>query len=225
MIKHVGKHNQRRVAIVYRTVPDEDHMALVVYTDALPQMVHDEAMKVLESEIGQNAKELADALFRTTMADGTNCLTALHKGGWLKKVPTNQVIVTPTAKSTCRLDELNNLLQKIEDGGDAAATLADMDKNRGIRGANPNNVTEGREVGTPASLATRSSDMFGDVAPTAAVDVLTDDVLANQRVDQAHKLEAEAKALLAEAKRLKQEATQLSQPKAKNVRATKKATA
>ena len=224
MIKHVGKHNQRRVAIVYRTVPDEDHMALVVYTDALPQMVHDEAMKVLESEIGQNAKELADALFRTTMADGTNCLTALHKGGWLKKVPTNQVIVTPTAKSTCRLDELNNLLQKIEDGGDAAATLADMDKNRGIRGANPN-VTEGREVGTPASLATRSSDMFGDVAPTAPVDVLTDDVLANQRVDQAHKLEAEAKALLAEAKRLKQEATQLSQPKAKNVRATKKATA
>ena len=199
-------------------------MALVVYTDALPQMVHDEAMKVLESEIGQNAKELADALFRTTMADGTNCLTALHKGGWLKKVPTNQVIVTPTAKSTCRLDELNNLLQKIEDGGDAAATLADMDKNRGIRGANPN-VTEGREVGTPASLATRSSDMFGDVAPTAPVDVLTDDVLASQRVDQAHKLEAEAKALLAEAKRLKQEATQLSQPKAKNVRATKKATA
>jgi hypothetical protein len=224
MIKHVGKHNHRRVAIVYRTVPDEDHMALVVYTDALPQMVHDEAMKVLESEIGQNAKELADALFRTTMADGTNCLTALHKGGWLKKVPTNQVIVTPTAKSTCRLDELNNLLQKIEDGGDAAATLADMDKNRGIRGANPN-VVEGREVGTPASLATRSSDMFGDVAPTAAGDVLTDDVLANQRVDQAHKLEAEAKALLAEAKRLKQEATQLSQPKAKNVRATKKAAA
>jgi hypothetical protein len=38
-------------------------------------------------------------------------------------------------------------------------------------------------------------------------------------------MEAEAKALLAEAKRLKQEATQLSQPKAKNVRATKKATA
>ena len=93
MIKHVGKHNQKRVAIVYRTVPDEDHMALVVYSESLPMMVHDEVMKVIESEIGQNAKELADALFRTTMADGTNCLTALHKGGWLKKVPCNQVIV------------------------------------------------------------------------------------------------------------------------------------
>jgi len=217
MIKHVGKHNQRRVAIVYRTVPDEDHMALVVYTDALPQMVHDEAMKVLESEVGQQAAELADALFRTTMADGTNCLSTLHKGGWLKKVPTNQVIVTPTAKSTCRLDELNTLLKKIEEGGDAAKELADMDANRGIRGAQVKK--EGRELGQPAIDPTRTTS--GDVSG----DVLSDEALSNQRIDQARKLEAEAKGLLAEAKRLKQEATQLSQPKAKNGRATKKATA
>lgn len=214
MIKHVGKHNQRRVAIVYRTVPDEEHMALVMYTDSLPMMVHDEAMKVLESEIGQNAKELADALFRTTMADGTNCLTTIHKGGWLKKVPCNQVIVTPTAQSTCRLDELNNLLKKIEDGGDAAQTLADMDANRGIKGV----VQEGRELGQPATP-------FTGVQSTTSADVLTDADLAAQRTAQAEKMEAEAKNLLAEAKRLKQEATQLSQPKAKNVGKTKKATA
>jgi hypothetical protein len=215
MIKHVGKHNQKRVAIVYRTVPDEDHMALVAYADSMPSMIHDEVMKVIESDVGQNAKELADALFRTTMADGTNCLTTLHKGGWLKKVPCNQVIVTPTAKSTCRLDELNKLLKKIEDGGDAAATLADMDANRGIKGV----VQEGRELGQPAKpfTGTTSTDVTGDA--------LTDADLATQRTAQANKMEAEAKALLAEAKRLKQEATQLSQPKAKNVRATKKATA
>jgi hypothetical protein len=217
MIKHVGKHNQKRVAIVYRTVPDEDHMALVAYADSMPSMVHDEVMKVIESEIGQNAKELADALFRTTMADGTNCLTTLHKGGWLKKVPCNQVIVTPTAKSTCRLDELNNLLKKIEEGGDAATALADMDANRGIRGAQVKQ--QGRELGQPVVDPTRTS-----ASDTSGV--LTDDVLAQQRVDQATKMEAEAKQLLAEAKRLKQEATQLSQPKAKNVgKTSKKATA
>ena len=215
MIKHVGKHNQKRVAIVYRTVPDEDHMALVVYADSMPSMIHDEVMKVIESEVGQNAKELADALFRTTMADGTNCLTSLHKGGWLKKVPCNQVIVTPTSKSTCRLDELNNLLKKIEEGGDAAETLADMDANRGIRGAQ---VKQGRELGQPAIDPTRTT--AGDLG-----DVLTDAGLATQRTEQANKMEAEAKALLAEAKRLKQEATQLSQPKAKNVGKTKKAAA
>jgi len=216
MIKHVGKHNQKRVAIVYRTVPDEDHMALVAYADSMPSMVHDEVMKVIESAIGQNAKELADALFRTTLADGTNCLTTLHKGGWLKKVPCNQVIVTPTSKSTCRLDELNNLLKKIEEGGDAAAALADLDANRGMKGV----LQEGRELGQPASDPTRTT------AGSVSGDVLTDDVLSQQRLDQATKMEAEAKSLLAEAKRLKQEATQLSQPKAKNVgKTSKKATA
>jgi len=216
MIKHVGKHNQKRVAIVYRTVPDEDHMALVAYADSMPSMVHDEVMKVIESAIGQNAKELADALFRTTLADGTNCLTTLHKGGWLKKVPCNQVIVTPTAKSTCRLDELNNLLKKIEEGGDAAAALADLDANRGMKGV----LQEGRELGQPASDPTRTT------AGSVSGEVLTDDVLAQQRLDQATKMEADAKSLLAEAKRLKQEATQLSQPKAKNVgKTSKKATA
>jgi len=214
MIKHVGKHNQRRVAIVYRKVPGEDHMALISYTDSLPSMVHDEMMKCLESEIGQQAKELADALFRTTMADGSNCLTSLHNGGWIKKVPCNQVIVTPTAKSTCRLDELNNIIDKIEQGGEAAQALADMDANRGTRGV----VQEGREVGQPAQpfTGTNSADATG---------VLSDADLANQRTQQADKMEAEAKQLLAEAKRLKQEATQLSQPKAKNVGKTKKATA
>ena len=216
MIKHVGKHNQKRVAIVYRTVPDEEHMALVAYADSMPSMVHDEVMKVIESAIGQNAKELADALFRTTLADGTNCLTTLHKGGWLKKVPCNQVIVTPTAKSTCRLDELNNLLKKIEEGGEAAQKLADIDANRGMKGV----LQEGRELGQPASNPTRTT------AGSVSGDVLTDDVLSQQRLDQATKMEAEAKSLLAEAKRLKQEATQLSQPKAKNVgKTSKKATA
>ena len=216
MIKHVGKHNQKRVAIVYRTVPDEEHMALVAYADSMPSMVHDEVMKVIESAIGQNAKELADALFRTTLADGTNCLTTLHKGGWLKKVPCNQVIVTPTAKSTCRLDELNNLLKKIEEGGEAAQKLADIDANRGMKGV----LQEGRELGQPASDPTRTT------AGSVSGDVLTDDVLSQQRLDQATKMEAEAKSLLAEAKRLKQEATQLSQPKAKNVgKTSKKATA
>ena len=36
MIKHVGKHNDKKIAIVYREVPSEAHMALVVYTDTLP---------------------------------------------------------------------------------------------------------------------------------------------------------------------------------------------
>lgn len=218
MIKHVGKHNQRKIAIIYRKVPDEGHMALVMYTDSLPSMVHDEAMKVLESEIGQNAKELADALFRHTMPDGNNCLTYIHRAGYLKKVPTNQVIVTPTAKATVRLDELNTILDNLELGGEAAQKMADIDANRGIKGV----IQEGREVGMPAQLqtnTTQTADMFAG---------LSDADLANQRIAQASKLEADAKGLLAEAKRLKEEAKSLlpakapKASKAKNVRTTKK---
>ncbi len=215
MIKHVGRHNQRKVAIVYRVVPDEEHMALVIYPDSLPQMLHDEAMKCLESEIGQQAKELADALFRTTMADGQNCLTALHRGGWLKKVPCNQVIVTPNVQSTIRLDELNKILKEMEAGEEAVKKLSDIDNNRGIKGV----LSEGREVGEPAKTSAASVN---------TTSVLSDADLAQQRLDQANRMEAEAKSLLAEAKRLKDEAKSLTPAKkTTNVRkaTAKKATA
>jgi hypothetical protein len=208
MIKHVGKHNQRSIAIVYRKVPDETHMALVMYTDSLPMMVHDEAMKVLESEVGQNAKELADALFRHVMPDGNNCLTYIHRAGYLKKVPCNQVIVTPTAKATVRLDELNEMLDKIEAGGDAAARMADIDANRGIKGV----IQEGRELGMPAQPQTTTAASVNDV--------LSDADIAQQRLAQAARMEAEANGLLAEAKRLKQEAESMIPAKPKTTKAS-----
>jgi hypothetical protein len=190
-----------------RYIPDEEHMALIVYTDSLPQMIHDESMKCLESAVGQNAKELADALFRTIMGDGQNCLTALHRGGWLKKVPTNQVVVTPTSQSTIRLDELNKILKEMEAGEEAKQRMADIDANRGVKGV----LSEGREVGEPARTSASSVNTN---------EALSDADLAQQRLDQAVRMEAEAKSMLAEAKRLKEEAKTLA-PKATNVRTTK----
>jgi len=210
MIKHVGKHNNRKLIIVYRTVPSEDHMALVVFTETLPSLIHDACMKVVESPEGQNSKDLADALFRYVMADGTNCLESLHKGGYMKKVPTKQVIVTVNASSACRLDELNEIMQKLADGGEAAAKLADLDANAGFaKGINT------RDVGEPAQVNTSTA-------------VLSDADLALLNVEQAKKLKAEADILLAEAKRLEQEAKQFTTKKSTNVRksaAAKKATA
>jgi hypothetical protein len=198
MIKHVGKHNQRKIAIVYKYIPDEEHMALIVYPDSLPQMIHDEAMGCLESAVGQNAKELADALFRNVMADGQNCLTALHRGGWLKKVPTNQVVVTPTSQSTIRLDELNKILKEMEAGEEAKQRMADIDSSRGVKDV----LGEGREVGEPVKTSVSGVNTSNEV--------LSDSDLAKQRLNQAVHMEAEAKSLLAEAKRLKEEAKTLT---------------
>ena len=213
MLKHVGRHGEKKVVVAYNTVPGEDHMALVIYSDSLPSMLHDEVMKVIESPAGQTSKSLADALFRNIMPDGNNTLGALHKGGFLKKVQTKQVILKPNAKSSVRLDELNEILKKMEGSAEAAKKLADIDAGRGY--ADPSkNVS--RDVGEP-------------VKSEAAVNtsgVLTDADLANQRLDQATKMESQAKTLLAEAKRLKEEASSLApKTKAKNVRATKKTAA
>jgi len=213
MLKHVGRHGEKKVVVAYNTVPGEDHMALVIYSDSLPSMLHDEVMKVIESPAGQTAKSLADALFRNIMPDGNNTLGALHKGGYLKKVQTKQVILKPNAKSNVRLDELNEILKKMEGSAEAAKKLADIDAGRGY--ADPSkNVS--RDVGEPvkAEAAVNTSG------------VLTDADLANQRLDQATKMESQAKTLLAEAKRLKEEASSLApKTKAKNVRATKKTAA
>lgn len=212
MMKHVGRHNNKKVAIIFRQVPDEDHMALVVYTETIPSRLHDEIMEVLESPIGQDAKDLGDALFRHTMADGENCLTAVHKGGYMKKVPTIQVIVTPNATSSCRLDELNDIIKQMEGGEEAVKKLAEIDASQGMRG----NKEVAEETARKAAKKTTASEVN-----TSSTDVLSDAEIAKQRLDQASRMEAEAKGLLAEAKRLKDEAKALTPAKAKNVRTTK----
>ena len=174
MLKHVAKHNDKKAVILFREVPNEGHMCLVAYSDLLPRLMHDEIMKVLESQVGQNAENLADALFRNIMADGFNTLESLHKNGLIKKVPTNQVIVTPGGKSTVRLDELNDILNEMKKGEDAIKKMAELDANAGMTGKRR---AEPREVGAPRN----SRATPAQVTET----VLTDEDLAQQRLDQA----------------------------------------
>jgi hypothetical protein len=212
MLKHVGKHNDKRCVIVFRKIPELEHMALVVYSDLLPRMVHDEIMKALESPQGQEAKELSDVLFRTIMADGHNCLESLHRNGLLKKVPTNQVLVTPTSTSSVRLDELNDILDEMQKGEEAVKRLQDIDSSRGFTGKKAPRRAEIQEVGERKTREAQGNTSAADML----AGMLTDKDLAAQRLDQAQKMEASAKQLLAEAKRLKAEAESLS-PKVNDV--------
>ena len=155
MIKHVGKHNNKKLVLLWRKVPNENHMSLVLYSDTLPRMIHDEVMKQLESPIGQNAKDFADVLFRTTLGDGRNALEVLHREGFIKKVPTAQVLITPTSKSTVRLDELNDILDEMEKGEEAVKRLQDIDKNAGMQ--TKRRPQQGREVGMPPNNSSVSS--------------------------------------------------------------------
>jgi hypothetical protein len=49
-IKHVGKTNDRKVLVLYREVPGDEHMCLVIYPEVLNASWQDAIQKVVESE-------------------------------------------------------------------------------------------------------------------------------------------------------------------------------
>jgi len=196
----VGKIGDRKVAIVFREVPGEDHMALVVYTESLNRHVHDPLMKCIESDIGQNSENLADALNRTHTNDGKIILQVLHKEGLLKKVQTNQVVMTPSPTTNIKLDELNKMLDEMKQGEDAVKRMAELDQSLGMQTA--------KQVANRA----KNKEIAKTAPPVNVPDVpgiLGDTALANNLRSQAARMEAEAKGLLAESARLQQEANDM----------------
>jgi hypothetical protein len=111
-MKHVGKmkNNSAKIVVAYRTLPGDAASALVVGTNGLADSYHDALMNLVESEAAQNANELAEVLAVRIFPDGSNMLGYLHSQGHLKKVPTKLVLMTPNAKTSVPLDELNQLI-------------------------------------------------------------------------------------------------------------------
>jgi len=193
-LRHVGKMGDRKVAIIFREVPGEPHMSLVTYTETLNQHIHDPMMRCIESDIGQNSENLADALNRSYTVDGRPILQVLHAEGLLKKVKSGQVVVTPNPQTKIKLDELNSILNEMKQGETAVKRLNELDQSRGLQ--------------DPIDVAKR---MRGDkqVPPPinqAPQGILGDSTLAQQRLQQAQRMAAEARGLLAESERLTAEA-------------------
>ena len=212
-LKHVGLHGDRKVAVVFRQIPNEEHMCLVVYTQLLNQNIHDPLVATIESDIGQSSKELADALNRTHTRDGKIILQVLHSEGMLKKVNTEQIVMTPAPRQHIRLNELNKLLNEMEQGEAAVRRLAEIDASKGLQ--DPADIAKRMRGEQPAA-----DRMFG------TKDALGDNELANNLRQQAAKMSAEAKGLLAEADRLIKEAASMEgvmiEEPAPKAKATKK---
>jgi len=194
--RHVGKQGDRKVAVVFREVPGEAHMCLVVHTELLNQHIHDPLIQCIESDIGQNSEHLADALNRTHTKDGRIILQVLHAEGQLKKVQTSQILMTPSPNQSIRLNELNTILDEMKQGESAVKRLQELDNSRGMQ--DPADVVRRMRGNQPAPKGIQASgDALGDVA------------IAQTLRQQAAKMDAEAKGLLAEAQRLQKEAAQL----------------
>lgn len=211
--RHVGKHGDRKVAIVFREVPNEVHMCLVTYTETLNQHVHDPLIKCIESDIGQNSEHLADALNRTYAKDGRPILQVLHLEGQLKKVQTSAIVMTPSPNQTIRLDELNKILDEMQQGESAVKRLQELDDSRGMQ--DPADVVR-RMRGNQTAPAPKGLQASGDA--------LGDQAIAQNLRQQAAKMDIEAKGLMAEAARLHKEAALLEGVTAETATKPKKTT-
>ena len=214
--KHVGEHNGKKVVIVQRAIPEEEHMCSVLYTQIIPSHYHDDIMRVLESPEGQDSNEFWQVMHRRPAQTGTNLLEAVAREGYLKKAPTNQIIVKPNAASSIRLDELNKLLIEAGQGEEAVRKLEELDRQRGFK--------DNRKTGAPMPEIAQTS------VPSDGV--MSDADLAQLNIKQASDLKTQAENLLAEASRLEAEAQSLDPSLAKKTRGkktsgtrTKKATA
>jgi hypothetical protein len=115
-IKHIGRmvDGNASVVIIFRTVPGEPKNCLVIGPKFLENNYQDTLMKALESVEGQNAFELGHHLMKSRFSDGVEILAYLHKGNFIKKMPTDKIMVTMGSgnKGEVLLSDLNDLIAK-----------------------------------------------------------------------------------------------------------------
>lgn len=220
-LRHVGKHGDRKVAVVFREVPGEPHMALVVYTETLNRNIHDPLIQCIESDIGQNSQDLADALNRTYTVDGQIILQKLHAEGMLKKVNTELIVMTPAPNQRIKLKELNVILDEMATGEAAVKKLQEMDKQLGMQDpmAVARRMRGDKDAMVKETIPASPRGLVGDG------DTLGDAAIANNLRTQAQRMAAEAKGLIAESERMLKEAEQLAPtaaPVTKKIKVTKK---
>jgi hypothetical protein len=194
MLKHVGRHGDKRVAVIFREVPGEEHMALVVYPDQLKQNLHDDLMNAIQSNKGQEASHFGEAIHGMTGTDGVPLLQMLHQERFMKKVRTQDIIMMPRPNTPgARLDEINEIIRGLDTGSEAAAKMAKLDAEAGL--ADPRKTAAGDAA---AAAVTGTGD-----------GVLGDADIARNLVTQAEQMKAQMATLESEVARLMEEAASL----------------
>lgn len=203
-LKHVGriKKNKRKVIVAYRTVPNESDNCIVVTTENLMADEHDTLIRIVESDVGQQANEFADAMARSQLPDGRNMLAAFHTTGKLIKVPTSEIEMTFDRSTVISLDELNK--QIASQRGVSVEDLAITDTSS----SNKSSVRQ------PDKLTTTS---VSQTVPNTGQQILEEQIDTSILTDEqiAAKYRSDATRLYREAKHLREEAEKLSPSKKK----------
>lgn len=207
-MKHVGKmkNNGAPVAVVFRTLPGDPHSCLVVGTQGLSDNHHDGLMSLIETPEAQTAYELGQILSVRRFPDNNVMLGWLHVNGKLKKVPTSEVLMTPTTVDSVPLDELNKIIA--EQKGIRLEDLALKEEGDNVE------VQEIAQVKEMPVAKTTSADVAPETQ-TKVPGVLDDAALAKN-------LRSQADAMFKEAQSLRRQADELDPPAKKAVKKTEK---
>ena len=101
------------MVIVFRELPDDPEHCLVVQSDTLKDMYHDQLMRTVESNAGQATVDLFEVLNRSHFGDGGQMLNTLHNQGLLRKYSVDDIFVEPWPNRTEVLRRVND---QIRDG-------------------------------------------------------------------------------------------------------------
>lgn len=125
-IKHVGVDGKgRKCVVAFREVPGDADNCLIIPTETLPQLYHDDLIQAVESVAAQDTIDVSEYLFRQKFHDGTNMLNTIHQNGWMQKAATKSIMMTPQPGVTINLVDLNKQLRLINAAPAQAREMAE----------------------------------------------------------------------------------------------------
>jgi hypothetical protein len=189
-VKHLGRFKDTKevVGVVYRVLPSDPEHALVVPTSNLESDEHTRLMDLIHSAASQTSYELAEAMARTPLGDGSIMLARFHVKGLMKKVKANEIEMTPNKSTTISLDALNAAIAQQKGLKIAELAITPSDEQ-------PVN-TQARQIVNPVMESVRNET------------VMTDEQLAAKLRSDADRLYKEAARLRKQADELKNKSTE-----------------
>lgn len=206
--KHVGRNqNGTRLVVVFREIPDDEEHCLVVETDSLPDMYHDQLLQEVDSREAQDTVNLYEVLQRRSFGDGGQMLNTLHARGMLRKYRVDQIEMQPMPNRLVALSLVNEQIksgsmesEKVEAAPESVETVKAVDDT-------------GVSVDTDAGLVTATT-----VAPVTIGENVDDKAAGESKLLQARLMEEDAKKLRKEAYELNPDLKKGGRPKKDKVK-------
>jgi hypothetical protein len=207
-LKHIGrtKNTGVKLLVVFRTLPGESNMALVLPVANLSDSYHDSIMTLVETEQAQDAFEFGEIMFTRTFPDGRPMLQALQADGRLQKIATDTIIMTPTTQDQVELAQLNILIAEQKN-------CAVDDLYTFVSGAPKKSDATVEDIAKVKDLA---PSVDPDIPAPVRAQAANTEALSDRDIAKSYRSQADA--MYKEAARLRKEADALDPPQKKTTK-------